>query len=87
MRGYMRQRMYGSRRRRGLWGPPRHGGGLWGPPRRHYGYWGTRRHSRGPFGYYPRRHGRSNVRVVGCCLPIPIGVLAALGLSLKLLRR
>ena len=34
-------------------------------------------------GYYPmRRQSRGNVRVVGCCLPIPIGVMV-LGLMLR----
>ena len=43
------------------------GGGRHGRRRRGYGYgYGRPRH----------RRGRSNVRVSGCCLPIPLGVVA-----------
>ena len=77
-REMMRQQAYKNRRRR-------HSGWGFGPPprrrSRHYSPWGQP--SRG--GYYPmRRHSRSNVRVVGCCLPIPIGVMA-LGAALRAL--
>lgn len=75
-REIMRQQAYSNRRRR-----RRSAWGFGPPPRRrsrHYGAWGAPRG-----GYYPmRRHSRSNVRVVGCCLPIPIGVMA-LGVALR----
>ena len=68
-REVMRQQAYKNRRRH------RSGWGFGPPPRRrsrHYSSWGGPRG-----GYYPmRRQSRSNVRVVGCCLPIPIGVMA-----------
>ncbi len=37
------------------------------------------RHHRGRHAYYgrPRHRRRSNVHVSGCCLPIPLGVVAA----------
>ncbi len=55
-----------------LFGRQRRRRGIWMSPRRGY--------------YSPRRSSRSNVRVGGCCLPIPlalslsaVGGLAALG--------
>lgn len=72
-REYMRHQSHHNRRRyrRSTWGigprrPPRSRGYYtFGPPR-----------SRG---YYPMRRQRgSNVRVVGCCLPIPIGIVGLL---------
>jgi hypothetical protein len=42
----------------------------------------------GPFPYYSRRtRGGSRVTVSGCCLPIPLGVLAALALALRTFTR
>ena len=74
-REMMRQQAHNNRRHR------RSGWGFGPPPRRrsrHHSTWGGPRG-----GYHPmRRHSRSNVRVVGCCLPIPIGVMA-LGLALR----
>lgn len=62
---------------------------LFGPPRsrRRYGDHGrSRGRGRGgffgPFPYYSRRtRGGSQVTVSGCCLPIPFGVLTAIGLA------
>ena len=70
LRAQMRQQMlYGRRRRSGFWGPP--------PRRRGYGF-GS------PYGYgwgRPRR--RTNVRVGGCCLPIPLGMMTAGALGVR----
>lgn len=61
--------------------------------RRHYGYGYGRRPSRrtgffGPFPYHSRRtRGGSRVTVSGCCLPIPLGLVAALAAGINLLRR
>ena len=61
--------------------------------RRHYGYGYGRRPSRrtgffGPFPYHSRRtRGGSRVTVSGCCLPIPLGLVAALATGARLLRR
>ena len=52
--------------------------------RRSWGY-GYRRPTYG-WGY-GRPRGRSQVRVTGCCLPIPLGFMIALGGLFKLLRR
>jgi len=57
---------------------------------------GHRGHGRGRYGraprggifFPPRRHRRrSNVQVSGCCLPIPLGLLASLGIGLTHLAR
>lgn len=43
---------------------------------------------RGPFPYYSGRTRRgSRVRVTGCCLPIPLGMLSALAVGARLLLR
>jgi hypothetical protein len=66
---------YRNRRRR------TYGWGFGAPPRRRSRYYSTWGGPRG--GYHPmRRQSRGNVRVVGCCLPIPIGVMA-LGVGAK----
>lgn len=81
-REYVRHRLYGRRR-------PRHRQTYyrgWGAPRGRQsgrmvqrGYGGHRGH---------RRHSRSNVRVVGCCLPIPMAMaLGAAGLRTALVAR
>jgi hypothetical protein len=54
--------------------------------------YGRRPHRRtgfyGPFPYHTRRTRRgSRVTVTGCCLPIPLGVLAALAAAVRLLLR
>jgi hypothetical protein len=42
----------------------------------------------GPFPYYSGRTRRgTQVRVTGCCLPIPLGLLAALAVGARLLLR
>jgi hypothetical protein len=42
----------------------------------------------GPMPYYSRRtRGGSRVSVTGCCLPIPLGMLATAGLGARLLLR
>jgi len=42
----------------------------------------------GPFPYHTRRtRGGSRVTVSGCCLPIPLGLLAAFGMGARLLVR
>jgi hypothetical protein len=42
----------------------------------------------GPLPYYSRRtRGGSRVTVSGCCLPIPLGLLATLAAGARLLRR
>ena len=42
----------------------------------------------GPFPYHTRRtRGGSRVTVSGCCLPIPLGLLAALAMGARLLVR
>ena len=66
-REMMRQQTHKNRRRR-------HSGWGFGPP--------PRRRSRYYSPYPVRRHRRSNTRVVGCCLPIPIGVMT-LGVALR----
>jgi hypothetical protein len=76
-RAYMANRiMRGSARRRAgrsPWGAPR--------PRRRGGFYG-------PFPYYSTRTRRgSRVTVSGCCLPIPLGVVAATGLGAQAWRR
>ena len=74
-REMMRQQAYKRRQRRhSAWG-------FGAPPRSRSRYYSTWGNPRG--GYYPaRRHSRSNVRVVGCCLPIPLGIMG-LGLALR----
>jgi hypothetical protein len=64
-----------------------------GRHRRHgrYGY-GRRPHRRtgfhGPLPYYSTRTRRgSRVHVTGCCLPIPLGVVATCATALRLRRR
>ena len=56
---------------------------LYGERHRRHGSWpmGGRRRLR------PRRHRGVEVKGCGCCLPMPLGVLAASGLSLRLLLR
>ncbi|MCA1837409.1 MAG: hypothetical protein LC674_01070 [Actinobacteria bacterium] len=74
LRERLRQRMYGGRRRQSSWlllPPPR-------PRNRGYGIWG--RPSRRP--YYGRS--RTHVQGCGCCLPLPLGLLSAAVLSLRL---
>jgi len=42
----------------------------------------------GPMPYYSRQtRGGSRVSVTGCCLPIPLGLLASLGLSARMFLR
>jgi hypothetical protein len=42
----------------------------------------------GPFPYYSRRtRGGSQVSVSGCCLPIPLGLMATLAAGARLLMR
>jgi hypothetical protein len=42
----------------------------------------------GPLPYYSRRtRGGSRVTVSGCCLPIPLGIVAALGIGARQLGR
>ena len=68
-----RGRGYGSPYGRGSYG--RH-------PRRRssgFGMWG-------PFPSYQRRGRRSNVTVTGCCLPIPLGLMAAAAVATKAVR-
>ena len=66
------------RHRRSGWG--------YGPRRPTYGWgYGPRRSTHG-WGYgRPRHRGRSQVRVTGCCLPIPLGLLLAGGGLTRLL--
>ena len=68
IRGYLLRRLLGGgarhRRHRG-WMAPRHRGSIWMAPR----------HRRG---YHVRPRARTNVRVGGCCLPVPLGMLTAL---------
>jgi hypothetical protein len=66
--------------------------GRHGRHRRHGGY--GRSYSRGrggffgPMPYYSRRtRGGSRVTVGGCCLPIPLALMATLGLGARLLVR
>jgi hypothetical protein len=63
-----------------------------GRHRRHRrgGYYGRRSRSGfyGPFPYHSRRtRGGSRVTVSGCCLPIPLGLLAATAMAARLLLR
>ena len=77
-RAFMLRRLFGaaSRRRRPSYG--------YGYGRRSSGGFGLR----GPFPTYSRRtRGGSRVTVTGCCLPIPLGVFAALSGLLALRRR
>jgi hypothetical protein len=65
--------------------------------RRHSGYGRSPYYARrsrgrggffGPFPYYSGRTRRgSRVTVTGCCLPIPLGMLAALAVGARLLTR
>ena len=42
----------------------------------------------GPMPYYSRRtRGGSRVSVTGCCLPIPLGLMATLGVGARMLLR
>jgi len=42
----------------------------------------------GPMPYYSRQtRGGSRVSVTGCCLPIPLGLLATLGMGARMLLR
>jgi hypothetical protein len=67
--------------------------GHYGYGRRPYGYgYGRRPHRRtgffGPFPYHSRRtRGGSRVTVSGCCLPIPLGILAAFAAVARVLSR
>ena len=59
---------------------------------RHRRYRGYRGRSRsgfyGPFPYHSRRtRGGSRVTVSGCCLPIPLGMLASVAVAARLLLR
>jgi hypothetical protein len=76
LRQQMNQRRYG--RPRSLWGaPPPRRSPFRGPPRRPPGLFGmSPRRPPGAFGY-PRMRRSSGVRVYGCCLPIPLGVITA----------
>jgi hypothetical protein len=57
------------------------------PPRSRYRRSRGRGGFFGPFPYYSRRtRGGSSVTVSGCCLPIPLGLLAATALGARLLR-
>ena len=83
-RAYARREMYGRHRRYGRGYGSR---SPWGYRQRRspWGFGGYRRQpSYGWWGGYPRR--RSNVRVVGCCLPFPIGALALAALALRFRR-
>jgi hypothetical protein len=69
---------FGDRRNRGRYRRSTFGIGPRAPRGRGYYSWGGQ-----PRGYYPmRRRGGGNVRVVGCCLPIPLGFMA-LGVLLR----
>lgn len=67
---YLYHRLYGRRHRRGhsLWGPTVH--------TRAPSTWRVQRLG----GYPARRHGRTQVRFCGCCLPIPLFAALAAGL-------
>lgn len=72
----LRQQMYQSRSRRsqGRYGRP---SSLWGaPPPRRSRFRAPPQRPPGMFGY-PRMQRRSGVRVYGCCLPIPLVLVAA----------
>ena len=69
IRGYLLRRLLGGGALR-----RRHHRGGWTAPR-HRSIWMAPRHRRG---YHVRPRGRTNVRVGGCCLPVPLGMLAAL---------
>ena len=59
---------------------------LYGPRHRPRGGWmAPRRHSR--YVLAPRPRSRVQVRGCGCCLPIPLGFLAGLGLGARLAQR
>ena len=60
-----------------------------GRQRRHRGYRGRSRSGfSGPFPYQSRRtRGGSRVTVSGCCLPIPLGMLASVAVAARLLLR
>lgn len=61
---------------------------LYGERHRRYGLWPTSRRYAGPFSVRrPRSHHRTQVRGCGCCLPIPLGLVASTGLGLNLLLR
>lgn len=72
LRGLIIQRLlYGRRRHRHGWGrPPAR---YWGAPARRYG---MGRGYRGAPVLFGRPRGRTQVRVGGCCLPIPLGLTA-----------
>lgn len=78
---YLRHRLYRGRHRRypgSWWGSS---GSYWGTPRQAYM---MRRHrATGPFGSY-RRPGGVEVRGCGCCLPIPLGLMAGVGVAARL---
>ena len=67
IRGYLLRRLLGGGRR--------HHRGGWMAPRRR-SVWMAPRHRRGH--YVTRPRARTNVRVGGCCLPVPLGVFGAL---------
>ena len=74
---YLLERLFGARRSNRSYG--------------RYGY-GRRPHRRtgffGPFPYHSRRtRGGSRVTVGGCCLPIPLGLVAVLAAGVSLIRR
>lgn len=80
MASVLRRLLGGSRRP-----PAGYGYGVRRPPRSGFGMWG-------PFPSYSRRtRGGSQVRVSGCCLPIPlamlVGVLGSAVLGARGLRR
>jgi hypothetical protein len=74
---YLLGRLFGGRRSNRSYG--RYGYGR--RPDRRTGFFG-------PFPYHSRRtRGGSRVTVGGCCLPIPLGLIAVLAGGVSLLRR
>ncbi len=61
---------------------------LYGERHRRYGHWPMRSRHVGPFSLRaPRAHRRAEVKSCGCCLPIPLGLVAATGTGLNMLYR
>ena len=72
---------HGARGRHGAWGYGRHPRAYGRRSRGRGGFWG-------PVPYYSTRtRGGSRVAVSGCCLPIPLGVIAVLAGAAQLVTR